>query len=850
MKDLKKVKIILLMCCILIAGTVFGQKTIVKGRVLNEANEGIKNATISVIDTKFNTKTDKKGYFEVEIPANKTNILDVSVSAKAQKLVDVPATPQGSTISLEDIVLLNAYEKNEITFTKKVDKERAMQKQVDPKDFMYQPNPSGDIKSIIEKFAGVSSNNELSTQYNVRGGNYDENLVYINDIEIFRPLLVRSGQQEGLSIINPNLVKNLNFSAGGFEARYGDKLSSVLDIQYKRPDTFHVYASASLLGGGISFEGTSKNRRFKFLGGGRFKTNRYLLSSLDIKGQYQPKFFDFQSLLSYDLRDNLSISWFTYYGQNMYLSKPVSQSTSFGTVNQTYQLNIDFAGQDILNYSTLLNAVTLEWLPNKNSTLKWINSVYFNDEREQFDIIAQYRLDELDNNLSSANFGKSKGTLGFGGYLNHARNKLQYLILNSEVKYEKIFNNSIVWESGAKIQRESFWDKLSEYRYIDSADYSVPQVDSNKKNSGNLPVYELIDGRNNQSWNRYSAYTQSQFKILKELKGQLITGVRANYWDYNQELLISPRAQFQIEPYANFNRRIVANNPNLPDSVLRQKLKTPFKFKLAGGIYQQPPFYRELRTFSGILNPAIRAQKSYQVIAGTDFPVRMWNRPFRFTAEAYYKGLWDLIPYDIDNVRIRYYAKNNSVGYATGMDFMLNGELVKDNPSYVSLSIMKTAEDLKDDSYTRYNEAKGKFEKVYPGYIPRPTDQRFRFAMFFQDYLPNRPSYKAHISFVYASGLPFGPPDQTRYKDTARMPAYRRVDIGFSRLMYDRKKMPHAKGFVRAFSSIWASIEVFNTFDINNTISYLWVQDISGGRWGIPNYLTGRRFNLHLEAKF
>jgi hypothetical protein len=826
----------------------YGQTTLISGMVFDSSQIPVQGVRV-ILRKGGNTSdtTGKDGTYHLTVPSGKKLKLIFIYQGNSKKEIEIGPLRDGAEATLPPTIIATSIEKQTIIISKQKEKERANFRRLDPKNFLMQPSPTGDIKSIIEKFAGVSSNNELSTQYNVRGGNYDENLVYINDIEIFRPLLVRSGQQEGLSIINPHLVQSLSFSAGGFEARYGDKLSSALDIVYKQPDTFHLYLSGSLLGGGISFEGSNETHRFRYLGGVRYRTNRYLLNTLDVKGQYRPNFTDGQMLLMYDINPNVELSYFTYYGNNSYTSFPQSQATTFGAVNQAYRLNVDFAGREIIQYSTLLNGLTLRYQANKTSSYKFINSFYYNDEQERFDIIGQYSLDQVETDLGSENFGKSVGTLGYGGYLNHGRNILRYTIYNSEVKGEHIDTSGwmrLSW--GLKFQQERINDKLSEYRYLDSSDYSSPD-DTTIKNRGILRVNELIDGSFSSQWNRYSGYLQNAFPLAKAYNAQLIIGARFNYWDYNKELLISPRAQFVIEPNAKFNRGIALLS--LPDSVAKLKMKRNTKFKASVGSYQQPPFYREFRQFNGNVNPEIRAQKSIQAVVGSDIMLELWKRPFRFTTEAYYKHLTDLIPYEIDNVRIRYYGTNNAKGYATGLDFMLSGDLVKDNPSYVSFSVMKTAEDLKDDVGRRYSRKTGQYENYSPGYIPRPSDQRFRFAMFFQDYLPKNPSYKAHISLIYGSGLPFGPPDFTRYKDTLRMPPYRRVDIGFSRLIYDKNKKKATKGLFKGFSSVWASLEIFNTFGINNTISYLWIQDLGGNRWGVPNYLTGRRFNLHLEVK-
>jgi hypothetical protein len=724
---------------------------------------------------------------------------------------------------------------------------------------MYGTLPSvGHFESVLKTLPGVSSNNELSSQYSVRGGNYDENLVYIDDIEIYRPQLVRSGQQEGLSIIHSDLIRSVEFSAGGFEARYGDKLSSVLDLTYKEPDSFAAKAGMSFLGGSVSLEGSSDNHRFTFLGAARYRSTQYLLGTLDVEGTYRPTFTDVQTYMTYDIRDNLKIALLSYFGRNRYLSVPESQTTPFGTASNTVQLRIFFDGKEILQQQTLLDGITLSWKPSVKNRYKFISSVYAGQEHESFDIIGQYFLEELENDVNSDRFGEVKNVFGVGGYLNHARNRLRTTIYNAEVKgYHtpaarvkscagcpvpdppKAWQRQIDLEWGMKVQHEQIQDKLSEYQYMDSVDYSLPQDGDSVLN-----VYEYIYTVNNQAWNRYMGYIQNSLVLSRDYNAYLTVGVRGNYWDYTGELLISPRFQFSFEPNAKYNRSIdiAEADPSLKRNALR--------LRLTGGVYNQAPFYRELRNLTGQLNPEIRAQKSKQIVAGSDYTFTMWGRPFKWTTEVYYKQLTDVIPYEIDNVRVRYFAENNAKGYAAGMDMQINGEFIKDNPSWFNIGFLKTAENLSDDNYTK-EDKDGNVQTVYPGYIPRPTDQRFRAGVFVQDYLPGNESYKVHLMGVYGSRLPFGPPDHNRYRDTLRMRPYRRVDVGFSKQLFDKsdtsKSQPH---FLRHFQSIWLSAEVFNMFGFDNTVSYLWVKDIRNQSWAVPSFLTDRRLNLRLELKF
>lgn len=825
--------------------TIYGRITDTSGSLL----EGVK---INIHGSNKVLLSRPDGTYAITVKEGSAYLLDFEYfKTKVQRGTDHKLTA-GEQYELN--VVMKALELDPIRITSGSKKQMVS---ITPR--MYSTFPSvGHFESVLKTLPGVSSNNELSSQYSVRGGNYDENLVYIDDIEIYRPQLVRSGQQEGLSIINSDLIKSVEFSAGGFEARYGDKLSSVLDLTYKEPDSFAAKIGMSFLGGSASVEGSSENHRFTFLGGARYRTLQYLLGTLDVEGTYRPAFTDVQTYMTYDIRDNLKMALLTYYGRNRYLSIPESQTTQFGTASNTVQLRIFFDGKEIVQQQTFLNGLTLNWKPSVKNRYKFIGSAYAGQERENFDIIGQYYLEELENDVNSKEFGQVKNTFGVGGYLNHARNRLNTTIYNAEIKGfhtpaararrcegcpppepPKGWQKQVDIQWGLKFQQELIEDKLSEYQYLDSVDYSVPQ-----DNDSVLNIYEYIYSVNNQSWNRYMGYIQNSFVLSRSYDAYLTIGVRGNYWDYTGEHLISPRFQFAFEPNAKHNKAVDAAEAD-------QSLKrNPWRLRLAGGAYNQPPFYRELRGLFGQLNPEIRAQKSYQLVAGSDYTFEMWGRPFRWTTEVYYKYLLDVIPYEIDNVRIRYFANNDAKGYAEGLDMQVNGEFIKDNPSWFNIGFLKTEEDLANDTY-RTTDKDGDTVRVFPGYIPRPTDQRFRAGVFVQDYLPGNETYKVHLMGVYGYRLPFGPPDHNRYKDTLRMRSYKRIDVGFSKQIYSKTDTtrwhPH---FLRHFQSIWLSAEVFNMFGFDNTVSYLWVKDIYGSSWAVPSFLTDRRLNLHLELKF
>lgn len=807
----------------------------ITGHITDTSGNSLESIRIR-IDRHTAGTTDSKGNFKIKVPSGQAMEIDLVYLNVVKKHISIPALQPDETYTVNEKLMGN-FDVGAVVVTGRSTNNKTPIIKVDPSKLEAIPSTNGDISAIVKATSlGVYSNNELSTQYNVRGGNYDENLVYINGIEIYRPQLIRSGQEEGLSVVNTDLVKNLQFSAGGFEAKYGDKMSSVLDIQYKEPDSFAAKVTGSLLGSTISVEDCDKSHRLRFLGGVRYYSNQYLVKSLNVQGQYHPSFVDAQSYLSYELTDRWKIGYLTYYGGNKYQSIPQSQQTEFGTVSQALRLDILFDGQQIMRYNTFLNAFTTSFKPNKNNTLTFISSLYNIDESEDYDIIGQYSLEQLNNDQGSQNFGDVKYSLGNGGYLNHARDNIYSTIYNAQVKGEHQSGEQLNLQWGFKFQHEHTEDKLNDYHYIDSADYSVPQQDTNRRV---LNVYSQYAAHNIVDWNRYMGFVENSFNLSKRNTMYMTAGVRGNYWDFNKQFLLSPRIQYYYEPFADYNRRVILDNQD--DSLL----KNPLRLKAAAGVYQQAPYYREIRDLYGQISPGIKAQKSYQVLAGSELSFKWFNRPFKFITEAYYKYLTDLIPYFIDNEQIRYTGKNDAIGYATGIDMQLQGEVAKENPSWISMSFMKTMQNLTDDKYVDPDGV-----THYPGWIPRPTDQRFRFSMYFQDFLPNHPSYKVHLMFVYASGLPFGPPTNQIYQQTLKMPPYRRVDIGFSRLFWDRSKQHTDNPLLKHFRSIWLSAEVFNLFQVNNTISYIWVQDVVGSEYAVPSYLTSRRLNLHLEMKF
>jgi hypothetical protein len=688
---------------------------------------------------------------------------------------------------------------------------------------------------------GVASANELSSTYSVRGGNYDENLVYINDFEVYRPLLVRSGQQEGLSIINPDMVDAINFSAGGFDAIYGDKLSSVLDIKYRKPKAFAGSVSASLLGASLELENRSKNEHWYYMLGLRQKSNQYLLNTFETKGEYKPSFTDLQLLTGYELSSKFNIELFANYSRNRYNLVPQSRETNFGTINDAKRFTVYFEGQETDRYQTNTGALSLTYHPQDKLSLKLIGSAYRTEEEENFDILGQYFLDQLEADLGKDNFGDVAFNLGVGSFLNHARNKLEGTIYSVEHKGELI-GEKVLLQWGIKGQHEKIDDRLHEWYYNDSSGFSIPSYRDSL--NPQITLNDVVISSNNIFSNRVSGYVQQTWEITDTNRVLLTTGVRVNYWDLNGQTVISPRASVTYKP--GWNKRL--------------------NLRASGGFYYQPPFYRELRDLEGKLYPETRAQKSIHAVIGGDYRFLAIGREFKLSAELYYKFLEELIPYKVSDIRIRYLPDYTSKGYARGVDLRLFGEFVTGAESWVSLSFLQTEEDIRGDYYYRRYNAAGEeiisgytFDKVVtdsvrvePGYIPRPADQRVNFGLFFQDFLPKFPTYKMQLSLLFGTSLPFGPPGKDRYNDLLRTPNYRRVDIGFSKQLIgeDVPKKPQGKLF-QHFKSLWAGIEVFNILQVSNVASYTWITDISNARrYAVPNYLTGRQLNVRLSAKF
>jgi hypothetical protein len=823
------------------------QTATVSGTLKNSKGVALENANVSIVGVSIGTKSDKNGKFNLIIPANeavKIGITYIGFTTILKTFNLKPNEQKNFSPTLKD----NATNIPEYEHTEEGNRGSAMVK-IEPKLVTKFTSASGSFEAILKTLPGVSSNNELSSQYSVRGGNFDENLVYVNDIEVYRPFLTRAGKQEGLSFINSNMVSDIKFSAGGFGAKYGDKMSSVLDVTYKEPEEFAGSFTASLQGGAMHIEGASKNHRLTYLTGVRYKTNQYVLQSLDTDGEYRPSFLDVQTYLTYDINEKWEIGFLGNIAKNKYNFIPQTRETEFGTINESLQLTVFFDGQEVNQFQTYFGAVSNTFTPKEGTELKFITSAFSSLEDEKFDIEGAYKIDELERDLSSDNFGDVKFNRGVGSFMEHSRNKLDAQVFNAEHKGKKIKgNHTTFW--GVKYQHEYIKDRISEWGFIDSTGYFIPGgTDSiGYSNSAGqrdqlLELNEVLKSEIEINSNRYSSYFQRSWSWESDsVNYTLNAGIRGSFWDLNKELIVSPRASFSFEP----------------------NWKRDYLFRLAAGVYYQPPFYREMRDFDGTINKEIKSQRSYQAVFGSDYNFEAWGRPFKFTTEFYFKHMENVIPYEVDNVRIRYFATNNANAYAAGLDFKINGEFVKGVESWFSMSIMKTQEDLVDDFYYDYLNSDGDTIisgftansvvvdsiRTEPGWIPRPTDQRVNFALFFQDYIPGLESFKMHIALYYATGLPFGATNShDRYKATLRLPPYRRVDLGFSYLIKDATKHNKSK-VIGGFKNIWASAEVFNLLQINNVISYLWIKDVTNKTYAVPNYLTSRQINVKFHFEF
>lgn len=832
-----------LLILMMIPVLLFGQSkdSYIYGKITDDNGSVLELVNIAVLGTSYGVSSNSKGQYELHLPAD--TLLDVvysfvgyqqetrKIKLKAGEQRKVDVSLQSASTTLSDVVVSDR-QINSATITR-----------LDAREISLIPSSSaGGVEDLVKTLPGVSSTNELSSQYNVRGGNFDENLIYINGIEVYKPFLVGSGQQEGMSIINPSLVSNIDFSAGGFSAEYGDKLSSALDITYKKPTLPAASLSLSFLGAEAHAEGSLVKNKLSYLIGVRYKNNKYILGNMETKGVYQPNFTDIQGILSYSISPRLEVSAFGYFSSNNYFMIPENRQTDFGNIQQAHRITIYFDGKESSNYNTGLGALTLNFSPNEDLNLKLIASTYSAVEAENYDIQGQYWIGQLETNPGSEQSGNVISNQGVGTYIEHARNDFYSQVFNIDHKgaYKKDFY-TLKW--GARYQHQHFDDFINEWEMIDSAGFSLPHPnDSIGKPNPPHPLFDirhLSKAHNVLNINNVDAFLHNEWS-LNSKKDDIVTlslGVRANYWGYNNKVYVSPRAGVAIKP--NWNKDML--------------------FRLSGGVYMQPPFYRELRNFDGsLVSPEdAEVQKSYQVVFTHEYNFLAWDRPFVLTSEVYYKYLKDIIPYEVDNIRIKYFADQRATGYAAGMDIRINGEFVKGIESWASLSFMRSEENIKyylspTGTILSQSDVNSGAEYVCDTLIkgiPRPSDQRVNVSVFFQDYIPFIPSFKVNLKLVFGTGMPFGAPYSERYKHTFRMSPYRRVDIGFSKQLISEKSSFKKKNPLSYVKNCWLSLEVFNLLGIDNVSSYMWVTDIYNIQYAVPNYLTPRQINLKLVVE-
>jgi hypothetical protein len=842
-------KSFLLSLCLLISTSSMAQQAaLVSGLVLDASNnQPIELVTVFVKGSNIATSTDENGRFSLKVPANQrhtvgfkrvaykettTNIVPLNPSAEFE--IEISLAPSESTL--------------EVVIRERRLEDAAMIRNKNIKDLRLIPSTTGNLESVLPHLAlgtNTGTGGELSSQYQVRGGNYDENLVYVNDFEIYRPQLIRAGQQEGLTFPNMDLIRDLSFSSGGFQAKYGDKLSSVLEVKYTRPDSLRASASASLLGASAHLEGLAKmpgagKSKLRYLVGTRYKTTRLLLGSLDLKGEYLPDFTDLQAYITYDVNTNWQLGFLGNFNRSVYRFQPQSLSRAFGLIDYALQIRTAFDGQEIDDFTQAMGGLSLTFLPQrKHNPLyhKWIVSSWKSWENERFDILGYYVLGELDTNLGSDNFGEIVNILGTGTQQTWVRNYLTVDVRNFEYKGGIELQNDVPKENlmksnflqwSTKWQIEHIDDYINEWERLDSALYSLPF------DTSQLLVRKTLKTRNQLQSNRFSFFVQDTWTWRKEgvHEWQIVAGARGQYWNMNKEWFLTPRGQIIFKPL-NTNKDIT--------------------WKLASGLYYQPAFYRELRAPNGSLNRAVKAQKAAHLVGGFTFDF-LWGkrRPvkMRLITEAYYKKMWDMVSYDLDNVRIRYAGFNDSKGYSTGFDMRLNGAFVEGAESWINLSFLRTRESLYGIQHKI--RSVGQKEGTNVNDVPRPTDRLMNLSMFFQDHLRKNKNIKTHLNLTVGTGLPFGIPDNNLvYRNNYRFKPYHRVDIGFGFQLYKeawKRKFPHHP--LKFTKDAWASLEVFNLLQVSNEASNIWIKAINNIQYAIPNYLTGRRINLRVKMDF
>ncbi len=786
----------LLYCSITLAQNT-GQ---VSGTVRNEMGEPLENVIVRVYNSQIPlVVTNVAGRYTILIPQSEIPVkvsysltgylaFTLTINPADQQAIVHNVTLQSYVQALDEVIILSGV--NGIGNLQNIDLNL----------LQNLPTTSQNFESILKTLPGVSTNNELSAQYTVRGGNFDENLVYINDVEIFRPLLTRSGQQEGLSALNADLASYASFSAGGFRSRYGDKISSVLDVRYGRPDSSSIVVAVGLTGISGAWKALSTDRKSYILIGLRSKLNRNILNNQEVKGSYNSNFHDLQFLAQTELSSKLSLSLLGSYNKSQFELIPEDRETKFSTLTDALQFNINYEGFEQDKYETRMGAVTWLYKSSDKLNFKWISSVFEINEHENFDIQGRYVLNGL-----AARGGNPGYTIGANR--NYGDNRLNVGIYSSEMRMYFQTKKTYI-EVGSRFQREQIADQLDEYSRLDS------------RTSGGLDtsiIVNFVRSDNRIATNRFMGFLESTLSLSQRIK--LSAGIRANYSSYTEEILWSPRIGMLFDPLKKQN----------------------ISYRFSAGIYNQPPFYRELRNMNGSLEPNSRAQRSLQLLSAVDYGFK--NSTLKFSTELYYKQLDKLIPYKIEDLKIRYLADQKSSGYAAGIDFSLHGEFVNNMESSFRLSLLKSSENVVEDAYTNANNT-----VITPGYLRRPTDQRVNFSIFFQDRVLNNPANKVHVNVLYGSALLVGPPQTERYLDVFKIPSYKRIDIGFSKDFVDPSGKRQSTFLKRYFNSLNVYAEIFNVLNIKNTVSYLWIRDTSNNHYAIPNYLTSRQLNIRIIA--
>lgn len=784
------ITLLMLLCVISIKAQTFT----LQGKVTDSNMSPVELATVSVIEQGKMTMTNLKGEFSIQLRSADSVVVRFSMVGYKTK-TRVLRRPRG-----KQTLLIQLYDDNQLAGITVTEKKRqtGSTQQLETKDIKNTPSVTGNaVEELIQSQAGVSTHSELSSQYNVRGGSFDENSVYINNVEIYRPFLVRSGQQEGLSIINPDMVELIGFSTGGFEARYGDKMSSVLDIKYKKPKKFEANVAANLLGAS-AFVGFS-TKKFSWSNGIRYKTNKYLLGSLDTKGEYQPNFLDYQTYLTYEPTKNWSIEVIGDISENHYNFYPEDRETKFGTMENVKSFKVFFDGQEKDVFRTYFGSLSISRKFGEKTKLSLIASAFHTNEQERYDIQGQYWLTQTE----------TSENLGVGTYMEHARNYLKATVKSIKFALEHKTKKHDI-QAGLTYRIENITEDSKEYEMRDSSGYSIPHTGED------LYMIYSLKAKNTLDANRLETYIQDTWRFSSKGEHTFFTlnyGIRFSHWNFNKESIISPRISLGIVPA--FNHDVT--------------------MRFATGIYYQAPFYKELRdttTINGItyatLNNKIKSQRSIHFIAGFDYRFKMKDRPYKFTAEAYYKALSNLVPYTVDNVKIVYDASQQCSGHAMGLDLKLYGEFVPGTDSWVSLSLMNTRININGKS------------------IPLPTDQRYSLNLFFTDYFPGTDRWRMSLKLAFADGLPFGAPHRQLDEQPFRAPAYKRADIGMSYRLLNNEKCDRKS----IFKNIWLGIDCLNLLGINNVNSYYWITDVTNQQYAVPNYLTGRQINIKASFEF